>query len=103
MVIATEQVTVGTSEDGTFASFAAILACPAVCFNPQSVLKACGESQELAVGVSTYLAARDLSKLHAEATSAGGKILVKVDGMKVNLEVGKDVFFTAAASAAAAQ
>lgn len=103
MVIASEQVTVGTAEDGTLASFTAILAYPAVCFHHLNVLKACGGSEDLAVGVTTYLAARDMSRLQAEASSAaaGGKIEVKVDGKKVSLEVGREVFFTSAAAAAA--
>ena len=42
---------------------------------------------------------RDLAKLQAESSTAGGKLMVKVDGKAVSLTVGKEVFFSAAAAA----
>ena len=100
VVIASELVTVGTAEDGTLASFTAILACPAVCFNQARLLEACSGSEELAVGVSTYLASREMSRLQAEVGAGGGKVQVKVDGRVVGLEVGRGIFFSAHAAAA---
>ena len=42
---------------------------------------------------------RDLAKLQAESSAAGGKVMVKIDGKAVSLTVGKEVFFSAAAAA----
>ncbi len=45
---------------------------------------------------------RDLSKLQAEATLSSGLLSVKIDGQKVELRIGREVFFSAAAMASAA-
>ena len=96
-------IQVGTEEDGTLASFTAVLAAPCVAFDPRALLVAAGGSAELAEGVTLYLASRDLARLQVEASaSASGDALeVRVDGKGVKLVVGREVFFSVAAAAVA--
>ena len=62
-----------------------------------------GGSAELADGVTSYLASRDLARLQAETLASGSNLVkVRVDGKEVALAVGKDVFFSVGAAATAA-
>lgn len=101
VVIASESTTVGTQEDGTLATFTAVLAAPAAALDQGALVQACGGSQELVEGVTAYVASRDMLKLQAQAAAANGSVPVKVDGKTVVLTVGKELFFGAAAAAAA--
>ncbi|GAX77028.1 hypothetical protein CEUSTIGMA_g4475.t1 [Chlamydomonas eustigma] len=99
VVIASEVTTVGSEEDGTLAHFKAVLAVPSVTFNWEALKVACSGSEELAEGVSVFLASRDLSRLQSEAYGAGGSLSVVVDAKRVFLKVGTHVFFSASAAA----
>uniref|UniRef100_A0A7R9VFZ8 isoleucine--tRNA ligase n=1 Tax=Chlamydomonas euryale TaxID=1486919 RepID=A0A7R9VFZ8_9CHLO len=102
VVVARSASAVGTEEDGTAASFEAVVAVPAVATVADRLLAACGGSADLAEAVDVYLASRDLRALQAQAEAAGGVVGLRVDGADVRLTVGKELFFSAAAAFAAA-
>ncbi|KAG1672606.1 hypothetical protein FOA52_002086 [Chlamydomonas sp. UWO 241] len=95
VVIASEATTVGSEEDDTAASFTAVLCVPCVSTAAGPLLAACGGSADLAEGVDIYLASRDPVAMRAQADADGGEVEVCVDGQRVRLAVGTQLFFSA--------
>ncbi|PNH02930.1 Isoleucine--tRNA ligase [Tetrabaena socialis] len=83
-------------------AFTAILTTPAAALAAAPLLAACGGSAELAEAVAVLVASRDLGRLQAEAAAGGGAVKVAVNGDTVPLTVGRELFFSASAMAAAA-
>ncbi len=58
VIIATEDTTVGTAEDGTLAAFTAVLAVPSCSFDGPALRAAAGGDSDLANSVEVFLACR---------------------------------------------